>query len=70
MLTFCRVVRSRGRVVGVAAVDLFYPQLHRFIFSSTGCRLNSTDADSPLCYLFDRSALLTTSFSFYVCQST
>ncbi len=41
-------------------------QLHRFVFSSTGCRLLQNDTSSPKCYLFDESGLLTTSFTFYV----
>jgi len=56
---------SRTRLLTVASVDLTYPPLHTFVFSTTGCRLLQTDVNSPACFLFDESAILTTSFRFF-----
>ncbi len=56
---------SQSNLLVVASVDLTYPPLHSLVFSSTGCRLLQTDVNSPACFLFDESGILTTSFRFY-----
>ncbi len=57
--------QSEKTVLGVGAVDLTYLPLHSFVFSSTGCRLLQSDVNTPACFLFDESGILTTSFRFF-----
>ncbi len=53
------------RLIGVGAVDLTYPPMHSVVFNGTGCRQLQADVDSPACFLFDESGILTTSFRFF-----
>ncbi len=66
--TICRAIYAddtRRRLIGVVSVDLTYPPMHAFVFGPTGCRLRQADINVPACFLFDESAILTTSFRFY-----
>jgi len=56
---------SHTRLIGVAVVDLTYPPMHAFLFGATGCRQRQNDLNSPACFLFDGSGILTTSFRFF-----